>query len=194
MGFFPILMNVVQFWLIDSIVKAGGIGSIALPSDSPDPADREPLFHSSTNPTSEDDDSEVGDVIASPAKRDVEAQAQAQLLRRSNDSSHTYPPSLTGSLTLTGVPRASISPPPLSRSVLSARRHRSPPAPLLPRSPKVPVLNSPELPPETGADVSARSKEDWQEWDGDEEWLDRVSEDDRTGRPAEAQKGEADSD
>ncbi|KAI0252015.1 vacuolar membrane protein-domain-containing protein [Lactifluus subvellereus] len=193
MGFFPILMNVVQFWLIDSIVKAGGIGSIALPSDSLDSADREPLFHSPANPTNDDDDSEDGDGIVSPTKRDVEAQAQAQLLRRSNDSSHTYPPSLSGSQTLTGSPavnRTSMSPPPVSRSALSARRHRSPPAPLPPRSPMVPVLDSPELPPETGADASARAKEDWQAWDGDEGWLDRVGEDDRTRRPAETRKGE----
>lgn len=55
MGIFPIFMNVLQFWLIDSIVKAS-TSSTALRSSSPrnsDSQDREPLFHSP------DDDEDV---------------------------------------------------------------------------------------------------------------------------------------
>ena len=185
MGFFPILMNVIQFWLIDSIVKAGGIAGITLPSDSLDPADREPLFPSSADPASDDENnSEDGNVVVSTAKRDVEAHGQAQLLRRSNDSTHTYPPSLTGSLSGPRIVRrtsisTSTSPPPISRGVLSARCRHSPPAPPPPRSPREPACSSPESVLETDADVSARTKEDWQAWDGDEERVDRVEEEAR---------------
>jgi hypothetical protein len=196
MGFFPILMNVIQFWLIDSIVKAGGIAGIALPSsDSLDPADREPLFHSPTDPANDDDDdSEDGAVVISPPKCDVEAQGQAQLLRRSNDSTHTYPPSLTSSPP--GAPtvhRTSMSPPPVSRNVLSTWSRNSPPILLPSRPPKLPTLNSAGQSLETGRDVSTRSKEDWQAWDGDEDWVDRVGEEHQAGQPAKARKGEADS-
>ncbi|CAL1700369.1 unnamed protein product [Somion occarium] len=47
MGLFPIFMNVVQFWLIDSIVKANAQNtSLALPSDTPRSSlgEEEPLF------------------------------------------------------------------------------------------------------------------------------------------------------
>jgi hypothetical protein len=92
MGIFPIFMNVVQFWLIDSdsIVKASGNAKIVL--NQPDSSDREPLFHSSDG-DGDDDARAVGDAIATPAKRDIEAQrqGQVQLLRHSTDSSYTYP-------------------------------------------------------------------------------------------------------
>ncbi|KAF9006665.1 vacuolar membrane protein-domain-containing protein [Cyathus striatus] len=57
MGIFPIVMNILQFWLIDSIVKASSATSLALDSDSPDsihPQDREPLFNAPSD--DEDDD------------------------------------------------------------------------------------------------------------------------------------------
>ncbi|KAL5507929.1 hypothetical protein ACEPAH_5547 [Sanghuangporus vaninii] len=54
MGLFPIAMNVLQFWLIDSIVKAASQDSELLPSSSPrHSADREPLVDS--NRSSNDD-------------------------------------------------------------------------------------------------------------------------------------------
>lgn len=59
MGIFPIIMNILQFWLIDSIVKASAHqASVALPADSERNSvdeDTEPLFR-----TSEDDDDEDG--------------------------------------------------------------------------------------------------------------------------------------
>ena len=192
MGLFPICMNVVQFWLIDSIVKAGGSAGITLPAD---PADREPLFRSSSD--SGDDDSDDnnadGDVIATAAKRDIEAQGPAKLLRRSDDSSHTYPPSLNGSPpSASSVHRTSLSPPPASRRILSARRQRPPP--LQPRSPIVPAVNSPDPSSEVsvGAGAAALPKEDWQAWDGDDDWVERVGEEEWTGRRAEGTKREVD--
>jgi hypothetical protein len=49
MGIFPIIMNIIQFWLIDTIVKAKPAPSLTLDSDAPDALhpndqDREPLF------------------------------------------------------------------------------------------------------------------------------------------------------
>lgn len=55
MGVFPMIMNVVQFWLIDSIVKAS-TSPIAIRSTTPrnsDSQDRQPLF------SSNDDDDDV---------------------------------------------------------------------------------------------------------------------------------------
>ncbi|OSD04505.1 hypothetical protein PYCCODRAFT_1386616 [Trametes coccinea BRFM310] len=59
MGLFPILMNVVQFWLIDSIVKgSGNYAPLSLVADSPrgsmDP-DSEPLFRGSEDDSDDDD-------------------------------------------------------------------------------------------------------------------------------------------
>jgi len=79
MGLFPIFMNIIQFWLIDSIVKAGGFAGIALPTDQADAADREPLFRSSSD-SGDDDDDDSADVdgVATPVKGDIEAQEQPQ--------------------------------------------------------------------------------------------------------------------
>ncbi|KAL4264337.1 Vacuolar membrane protein [Pleurotus pulmonarius] len=58
MGIFPIAMNILQFWLIDSIVKASSTTSpLALETDA-DGADREPLFRGSMD--DEDDDNDDG--------------------------------------------------------------------------------------------------------------------------------------
>jgi hypothetical protein len=197
MGLFPIFMNVVQFWLIDSIVKASGNAEVTLPFNQPDTSDREPLFHSSDDDVDDDDARGVGDAIATPAKRDIEAhtQGQVQLHRRSTDSSHTYPPRHDDSPTLTSptVHRGSLSPPPSSNSMISSRRHRPSPASLLPRSPMPPALNSPDPSSETspaGADADRRPKEDWQSWDGDGDWVERVGEEEWTGRRADAKKDE----
>ena len=192
MGLFPICMNVVQFWLIDSIVKAGGSAEITLPTD---PADREPLFRSSSDSDDDnsDDDNVDGDVTTTPAKRDIEAQGPAKKLRQSDDSSHTYPPSLNGSPpSASSVHRTSLSPPPASRSVLSVRRQRPPQ--LQPRSPMVPAVNSHDPSSEVGvgAGGAALPSGDWQAWDGDDDWVGRVGEEEWTGRRAEATKREVD--
>ena len=196
MGLFPIFMNVVQFWLIDSIVKASGNTEIGLPVNQSDSSDREPLFRSSDDDGDDDDARGVGDAIAAPAKRDIEAQTQGQvqLLRRSTDSSHTYPPRHDDSSTLTpAVHRGSLSPPTSLNVMIPSRRHRPSPVPLLPRSPMAPALNSPDPSSETspaGADTDSRPKEDWQSWDGDGDWVERVGEEEWTGRRAEGKKGE----
>ena len=47
MGIFPIIMNIVQFWLIDSIVKASTIAYTALDVESGPEPDTAPLFDAS---------------------------------------------------------------------------------------------------------------------------------------------------
>ncbi|KAJ3516143.1 hypothetical protein NLJ89_g1303 [Agrocybe chaxingu] len=52
MGIFPIMMNILQFWLIDSIVKASAATGVALDVERDAQQDREPLFQAG----SDDDD------------------------------------------------------------------------------------------------------------------------------------------
>lgn len=59
MGLFPIMMNIIQFWLIDSIVKSSQAASVALPALTPRSsidADAEPLFRASLSSEEDDDD------------------------------------------------------------------------------------------------------------------------------------------
>lgn len=52
MGIFPIIMNIVQFWLIDSIVKASAVAMAAQDIESTH-QDRDPLFSA---PAEDDND------------------------------------------------------------------------------------------------------------------------------------------
>ncbi|THH17753.1 hypothetical protein EW146_g3120 [Bondarzewia mesenterica] len=102
MGFFPIFMNVLQFWLIDSIVKASTIpASVALPSESPRTsltADRQPLFQAS-NSDSDDDSNPSRPPDLEAQRRPTRSRshsADVKVNRRpSNDSE--YKPSGSGS-------------------------------------------------------------------------------------------------
>ncbi|KAK7696291.1 hypothetical protein QCA50_000945 [Cerrena zonata] len=172
MGLFPIMMNIVQFWLIDSIVKASAQNaSVALPTDSPrSSGEEEPLFQAHS-------DDEDGDLVPS-RPHDIEnppihARSVSKSRSRSRDpklsistgvspsstaaspsrkdlehsqsaiSLHAYPPPGNGSGT--------VSPASSSASIASGtssnttkRRRRSPPPPLhlQPRSPLPPAVNA----------------------------------------------------
>ena len=177
MGLFPIFMNIIQFWVIDSIIKVGGVGGLGPPLEEPDESDHEPLFNSIDGPDSDEEEEDSGEA----AKRDVEAQTQTRL-RHSADSSHTYPPSLPGSPTSTSatIRFASVSPPTLSRSLPLIQRRRSSPPPLLPRLTVVPH----SLPSRASEGAGARMKEDWQAWGVEEDWADRDGEEDLIGQQA----------
>jgi len=190
MGLFPIFMNIIQFWVIDSIIKVGGVGGLGVPSEELDEADNEPLFNAIDDPDGDEDEDDA--TLPPAAKHDIEAQTR---LRHSTDSTHTYPPSLPGSPTgpsTTVRYTSSRSPPTISRSLPLVQRRHSPPAPSLPRSAGVPALNLHSPPPKASGGVGARTKEDWQAWDGEEDWAERVGEEDWTGRRAEAGKGDVD--
>ncbi|KAH7923663.1 hypothetical protein BV22DRAFT_1130483 [Leucogyrophana mollusca] len=212
MGLFPIIMNVLQFWLIDSIVKASS-GSDILPSSSPrdsDAQDREPLFRSGDD----DDDSPVvrhdlenppqpscsrtqsGDdiktVVGSEESKSVFSGVATPLTisdRPTSLAAHDYPPESAGS----SLSRASSS---SSRS-----RHkykRSPPPPLEFHLPHAPAINSPD-PPRSGRHDSQRhslastpaaesNSDHGSSWEKDD-WADRVGEEEWTGRRQERKKG-----
>ncbi|EIN11002.1 hypothetical protein PUNSTDRAFT_100938 [Punctularia strigosozonata HHB-11173 SS5] len=160
MGLFPIFMNCLQFWLIDSIVKAS-TPPLTLASDSLDDSDerdREPLFRASSD-DEEDAPGRPHDIenqlphssSTSPREPSVgkdvpDEQKSADTMTGSSAPSgtqaamHSYPPSLSHSDSPNRSPASSR----LS-SKSPQRRRRSPPPPLLPRSPLQPAINSPSL-------------------------------------------------
>ena len=155
MGIFPIIMNILQFWLIDSIVKASS-NSEVLPTNSSrtsDTQDREPLFRETDNDEETHRDIEnprpiylsmpTGDdaetiVVSEDAKEKCSGITSPLTISQSTSSStlasHDYPP--------TGVDSSS--------SHGSRSRHkykRSPPPPLEFRPSHTSAINSPSPDP-----------------------------------------------
>jgi hypothetical protein len=165
MGIFPIIMNIVQFWLIDSIVKASG--SVSLDLDSPDNNNdehREPLFNV---PSDDEDDEDC-------KPDDLENQRPNKYSRSSTDSyrlssdkpfstdittpddiksraassssgfhdPHSYPPSLSNSLSSSGSDRSKAA---KAATNLLKKKRRGPPAPLHIERVHQPVINSPQV-------------------------------------------------
>ncbi|KIJ69796.1 hypothetical protein HYDPIDRAFT_77379 [Hydnomerulius pinastri MD-312] len=203
MGIFPIIMNVLQFWLVDSIVKAS-TNPVTLLTGSPrnsDSQDREPLFVS----TEDDDDVAPQDIenASRPAssrttsgddsKTAVGSEYDKSKLLGSGSSSpmdfsrtpspaaHDYPPNSVGS----SSGSSSLS----SRSRYKYKR--SPPPPLDFQPTHTPAVNSPDPPRnapssqqnsrlqpsssanDPAADFDAWEKDDWADRVGDEEWTGR---------------------
>jgi hypothetical protein len=155
MGIFPIIMNILQFWLIDSIVKAGAYStSVALPSDDiehgVDP-DEEPLFRASMD---DDDDESYPRDIENPRPTSRSASRSVSRDTRPSDENksstgtsltatasgsitpkgtqavamHAYPPSLASAST---SPASSWDPSTRENSASPQKRwRRSPPPPL----------------------------------------------------------------
>jgi hypothetical protein len=219
MGIFPILMNILQFWLIDSIVKASGV---ALDLDSPDPLDREPLF-GAPDDDDEDDDGVAERVDAHAQNQDIESHPRARAASPSPSTSsdkqlrtpleyksagssspsqpvdmHAYPPSLTSSASSLGSPPHSA--PPLREAKKLKPKRRSPPSPIHIRTVNRPAVNSPRPTPKTApvpvpvpapAPAPAPVEEAaWGDsWDDTEDWANKVGEEDWTGRRMEEKKG-----
>ncbi|KAJ7213718.1 vacuolar membrane protein-domain-containing protein [Mycena haematopus] len=218
MGIFPIIMNIVQFWLIDSIVKASGV---ALDPDAPDPLDREPLFH---DPDDEDEDEGVNvhaqtDIESHPrpvsrslspsSGRSVSSdKLRTPLEPKISGSStpgkpvdmHAYPPSIASSA-------SSSSPPPPQAPVLREARklkpkRRNAPSPITIRNNNRPAVNSPRpgptpksapappAPEPAPAPIPPPTEPDvWGEsWEDTDDWADKVGEEDWTGRRLEEKK------
>lgn len=154
MGVFPIVMNVLQFWIIDSIVKASSAGMPPqLPVSSLNIAeDVEPLF---STPDSDDEDHPSGDGRASDIENRNRASGSRSRSREStqrkfneskdslerqyvsangeseaHEEAHSYPP-------IASSPTASI------HSSLNARRQS-----WSPRSNLLSLRRSPPLPEE----------------------------------------------
>ncbi|KAJ7126427.1 vacuolar membrane protein-domain-containing protein [Mycena crocata] len=209
MGIFPILMNILQFWLIDSIVKASGV---ALDLDSPDPLDREPLF------VARDEDDDDDDVHNIHAHHDIESHPRPRRsLSPSSDRSqssdklrtpfeskssglsspsqpvemHAYPPSLASSASSSSPPQ-----PPVLREARKLKpKRRSPPAPIHIRTRNSPAVNSPRQTPKTAPvpvvpEPTPPTEEEWgNSWDDTDDWANKVGEEDWTGRRMEEKKG-----
>ncbi|KAG2115744.1 vacuolar membrane protein-domain-containing protein [Suillus discolor] len=177
MGLFPIIMNILQFWLIDSIVKASS-NSVEFLTNSPrmsDVHDREPLFRA---PEDEEDDAHcdienprlpyirmsTGDdaetIVASEESKGKYSGTASPLSIPHSTSSlvpHDYPPSV-GSLS--------------SQSSRSRHKYkRSPPSPLEFQTSHIPAINSPDPPRShlTDVDHSTLEREDCDEQVADEE-------------------------
>lgn len=236
MGLFPILMNIIQFWLIDSIVKASG-SALALPTESArgsiDSAN-EPLFQADPDEDEDDDGEPPRHDIENPAPRSVSRSRDDSVKQAPDESKsfgseattaagsgsntplpkvvdspsapvdiHAYPPSLASTAT---TPASSFASSLASRAKSVSphpRRTRKSPPPVLPlytihhaypahalhvvdsadslrkQSPRI-VLQPEEIPNET----------DWAAWgDGeDDDWADRVGEEDWTGRRMEGKR------
>jgi hypothetical protein len=189
MGVFPIIMNILQFWLIDSIVKASSSSDV-LPTDShrtSDVQDREPLFRET-----EDDEDE--------ARRDIEnpkpiylrmpSEDEAKTIVVSEDAKGTY----SGTTSPLSIPESASSStlashgyPPASVESLSSHgsrsRHkykRSPPPPLEFRTSHMPAINSPDPPRvqsvRSQQDEAEAERESWEQED-----LGRMVDEERPG-------------
>ncbi|CDO77017.1 hypothetical protein BN946_scf184380.g2 [Trametes cinnabarina] len=227
MGLFPIMMNVLQFWLIDSIVKgSGNYAPLSLVTDSPrgsmDP-DSEPLFHEDETDSDDDDgvrprhDIENPRLVSRSRSRDANRLASEPKSVSSGTTtlipsgsttpvpkpidtavaSHAYPP--THSNTSPNTPSSSVtsssSASSLSSSMSRSRgRRRSPPPPLALQARKASYPNieiSRSAQPEEEA---PRDDEKWDAWgdDGEDDWADRVGEEEWTGRRLAAKKDAVD--
>jgi len=220
MGIFPIIMNVLQFWLIDSIVKASS-SAVALAIDASEDQDREPLFTGGSD--DEDDDSDI------PQPHDLESQSQFSRATsitgdgkvnggmstleepKTADSTESYTPGTSSSST--SHPIATHAYPPSINSVSSSpqssiapsirKYKRAPPPPLSLRVQNEPVINSPQvsaapqpttpLPPAQPV-IQIRGNtdgnKDWESWEDSDDWANRVGEEEWTGRRMDEKKND----
>lgn len=155
MGVFPIIMNVLQFWLIDSIVKAKDAST--LDADNPDALNRseqEPLFDTAQDEedvgSSTDLESQYTTArsrsparLRSPARfnydKPTSGPGTPYEIKSSGSSTpgetlelHAYPPSISHSF-----PSTSSSTKP------NSKRRLKPPAPITVHSSSQPAVNSP---------------------------------------------------
>lgn len=214
MGIFPIIMNILQFWLIDSIVKASSV--IALDGNSLSHFDseyREPLFNSDD----EDDDAyNPGDlenqrIRRLPLPSDGQQDKSSDVNEHKSTSTsaiydnHSYPPSLSSSITCVAPSGNDHVKAIRPAKNLMKKQRREPPPPLSIEPVGQPVINSSQVTtPPSGAKtpeqqsvevlsptiVRQRSAQgettEWADsWEDAEEWAAHVGEDKQTGRRLE---------
>ncbi|GLB34158.1 putative STIMATE family protein [Lyophyllum shimeji] len=202
MGIFPIIMNILQFWLIDSIVKATTM--VSLDEDTQDiyaAQDREPLFRA---PSDDEDDSDYRvhdpENVRPPSQRHYDLSnctSSVEEFKRSGTSSsdepdHSYPPSLSRSNSSGSVQHKPAT------NLLKKAKRRPAPAPLSLKTNNPPAVNSPgiiaqaasqeTLPrvpraaPERKGEVVDDPGEAWAEtWEDSDDWANRVEEEEWAG-------------
>ena len=176
MGIFPILMNIVQFWLIDSIVKASSMAVVALDIEQRT-HDSEPLFQGEveddyhpSQPSRRSSSLSTSRRLDTPDDHSFDTSLPGILITKectNHVDSHSYPPSLSGSISSNMAPSHNPKMPQTlakqtkriaSRSLPRISHHSD--SNSLPRTP----------PPATHAPAVAESA-DWAEsWDDAEEW------------------------
>ena len=160
MGIFPILMNVIQFWLIDSIVKASEPSTVVLgasgdPRNSED-HDREPLFGAPSDDEDEDTTRPPHDVenprsrsnspdetkLSTPKDdyRSAPRTSGGSTPRTISVAMHAYPPASS----ITGAGGSPLREGSLSPASGSHKPKRSIPAPLCLPSAHQPAFDSPD--------------------------------------------------
>jgi len=169
MGLFPITMNILQFWLIDSIVKASTPAWVALegsPNISHHP-DREALFRTSSDDGDDGEDYRRRDVenqysIPPSLSRDASRHLHDKSFTGSSTPDehkstggtsdqtidpHSYPPNLSSNIASTSSSsnKSHGSPRPAHNLLKNAKR-RPAPAPLSIRNAHTPAVNSPGVP------------------------------------------------
>ncbi|KAL0580739.1 hypothetical protein V5O48_001297 [Marasmius crinis-equi] len=170
MGLFPIIMNVLQFWIIDSIVKASDAPLALDDGDAPrsrDHADTEPLFGVPSDDEDDDDDTTPRRPhdIENPApsssrpsrshsyqsKISNTADADEQKASGSNAPGdtlelHPYPPSRNNSYNSdSSSPSSGTSTPKLREATKLNKKKRGPPSPLNIQPDHQPAINSPQV-------------------------------------------------
>ncbi|KAF8076750.1 vacuolar membrane protein-domain-containing protein [Lyophyllum atratum] len=205
MGIFPIIMNILQFWLIDSIVKARSM--VSLDEDSSNvygSEDHEPLFRAPSDDEGDGDyrlpDAEGGRPHPPERHKSVREEYASTGANSSEDpGDHSYPPSLSRSTS-----SGSITPKP-AKNLLKKAKRRAAPAPLSLQNNNPPAVNSPGISaaqqalthvplvpqpvPMQRAEAVDESADAWAEtWDDSDDWANRVGEEEWTGRRNEQKK------
>ncbi|EEB89017.1 hypothetical protein MPER_12939 [Moniliophthora perniciosa FA553] len=191
MGIFPIIMNVLQFWIIDSIVKASD-APVYLDADSSHDnghAEREPLFgvpsddedddtprrpHDIENPppaphSRNSSDNSPRPVHKSSSPEDIPEESKASGYNTPGDSLelHSYPPSLSNSVTSVTSTSSAGSMPSIREATKLNKKRRGPPTSA--RTRKAVLLQKPA--------------DDWTDsWEDSDDWANRVGEEEWTGR------------
>ncbi len=195
MGIFPIIMNVLQFWIIDSIVKASG-GAPFLDLERGDYQDREPLFtHSEDEDGDHDESSHIAHQqperrasLSSSVSREIddrsftidtpnndEHKSAASSSRQVSDA-HSYPPSLSSSFSSDHRSSPSNKGPREAKNLQKKAKRRVHPIPLVTHSKAtLPSLASPtSMPPTPSPKLAAIPIADdhsWADsWDDPAEW------------------------
>jgi STIMATE family len=164
MGIFPIIMNVVQFWLIDSIVKGHGlVSSLALPPDPASSRDQEPLFRGSVSDDGEDGTATLSKIDIQDPRSWTGAQDEESGLLAENATLETK--SSSSSTTPLEVERDDVA--------LHRYRHQSPPSVQrsLPSTSQPISSHIPDASPPGKLLVEDSVSDEWA-WDepGPEEW------------------------
>ncbi|KAG5648755.1 hypothetical protein DXG03_000102 [Asterophora parasitica] len=215
MGIFPIIMNVLQFWLIDSIVKASSKSALALDDDASDssPQDREPLFRAPSDDEDDHNPYRASDIENAPSHRHPRSRSPTRQHDKSQTgnstpeeyksgasssadepSDHAYPPNPAKGSSRSATPK------PAKNLLKKANKRRAAPAPLSLQPNHVPAVNSPgvlampqPLAPQQQSlpvrKVETVEQDAWADtWDDSDDWANRVGEEDWTGRRVEQKK------